>query len=263
MNKIKAIFFDIDGTLVSFKTHRVPEENIEALKELRRKGIKVFISTGRMIRMIGVVNGLEFDGYVANNGATCFDSCKHQIFSRPLPQSQLDALAERLEDKALPQFALSFMGNENYYLNTPSETASEIARQVNVAPPELMPVRDIIRKEIYQLCIYLQGKPLQRIMDTVLTGCEASSWNPLFADVNEKGITKQYGIDRMLEHYGIDLSQTMSFGDGANDIPMLKHTAVSVCMGNATPDVISASDYKTGTVDESGITEALVHYGLL
>ena len=45
---IKAVFFDIDGTLVSFKTHKVTRSNIEVLDALRKKGIKVFISTGRM-----------------------------------------------------------------------------------------------------------------------------------------------------------------------------------------------------------------------
>ena len=96
-----------------------------------------------------------------------------------------------------------------------------------------------------------------------LTGCEASVWNPLFADVNEKGVTKAYGIDKMLEICGIDLSNTLSFGDGGNDIPMLEHTALSVCMGNADSAVREASDYVTETVDEDGVATALVRLGVL
>lgn len=260
---VKAIFFDIDGTLVSFKTHKVPQDNIEALKELRNKGIKVFISTGRMLKMTSVVDGLEFDGYIANNGATCYDSNKKMIFHRPLPQDQLDAVAERLADKNKPQFALSFMGQDDYYINCHSKVAEEIARQINVAPPVLMPVDEIIKKEIYQFCIYVQGNELQPILDETLTKCDSSVWNALFADVNEKGITKQFGIDRMLEYFHMDISETMSFGDGANDIPMLKHTALSVCMGNANAEVENASDYKTGTVDNGGIVSALRHYSVL
>ena len=42
---IKAIFFDIDGTLVSFKTHKIPESTIQALHTLKAKGIKLFIAT--------------------------------------------------------------------------------------------------------------------------------------------------------------------------------------------------------------------------
>lgn len=44
---IKAIFFDIDGTLVSFKTHRMSENLKERLHELQAKGVKLFISSGR------------------------------------------------------------------------------------------------------------------------------------------------------------------------------------------------------------------------
>ena len=42
---VKAIFFDIDGTLLSMKTHRVPDSARRALEELRRKGIKLFLAT--------------------------------------------------------------------------------------------------------------------------------------------------------------------------------------------------------------------------
>ena len=44
---VKAIFFDIDGTLISFKTHKIPQSTIKALNELHNKGIKLFICTGR------------------------------------------------------------------------------------------------------------------------------------------------------------------------------------------------------------------------
>ena len=59
---IKAVFFDIDGTLVSFQTHEVPASTIEALAALRAKGVKVFIATGRQKGSINNLGSLEFDG---------------------------------------------------------------------------------------------------------------------------------------------------------------------------------------------------------
>ena len=44
---IKAIFFDVDGTLLSFRTHRVPDSAVEALQRVREKGVKLFIASGR------------------------------------------------------------------------------------------------------------------------------------------------------------------------------------------------------------------------
>ena len=44
---IKAAFFDIDGTLVSFNTHKIPDLSLDALKRLREAGVRLFIASGR------------------------------------------------------------------------------------------------------------------------------------------------------------------------------------------------------------------------
>ena len=68
-NKIKALFFDIDGTLVSFKTHSIPQSTVDAIHKVRKNGIKVFIATGRPIPFIDNINAIEYDGIVSANGA--------------------------------------------------------------------------------------------------------------------------------------------------------------------------------------------------
>ena len=70
---IKAAFFDIDGTLLSFKTHAMPESTKRALRALRERGIKTVISTGRS--MLELVDELKngFDAYITLNGQLCLD----------------------------------------------------------------------------------------------------------------------------------------------------------------------------------------------
>ena len=51
MKDIKALFLDIDGTLVSFQTHTVPASTVEALEEAHSKGVSIFISTGSGLRI--------------------------------------------------------------------------------------------------------------------------------------------------------------------------------------------------------------------
>ena len=67
---IKAIFFDIDGTLLSHTTGRVPESTEFAIHQLRKKGIRLFVATGRHKLEIEElpVNKLSFDGYITLNG---------------------------------------------------------------------------------------------------------------------------------------------------------------------------------------------------
>jgi hydroxymethylpyrimidine pyrophosphatase-like HAD family hydrolase len=88
-------------------------------------------------------------------------------------------------------------------------------------------------------------------------------WIEYFADVNLKGMNKQLGIDKMLEHFGIPLECAMAFGDGGNDIPMLQHVPYGVAMGNANDAVKAAAWYVTGDVDEGGLVNALEKFGLL
>ena len=87
---VKAIFFDIDGTLVSFQTHTVPESTREALRLLREKGIKVFIATGRpKTLMMDAVGDLDFDGYVTLNGAHCFTANHEDIYKGTIRKCRL------------------------------------------------------------------------------------------------------------------------------------------------------------------------------
>ena len=72
--KIKALFFDIDGTLVSFKTHKIPQSTVDALEQAKKNGVEVYISTGRPQLIINNLGQIEhlIDGYITTNGARCF-----------------------------------------------------------------------------------------------------------------------------------------------------------------------------------------------
>ena len=89
---IKAVFFDIDGTLVSFKTHVVPKSTLHAIELLRKKGIKVFIATGRHRSSINNLGDLEFDGYVTLNGGYVFAGKDDVIYKHSIPDKDIEAL---------------------------------------------------------------------------------------------------------------------------------------------------------------------------
>ena len=89
---VKAIFFDIDGTLVSFKTHRIPDSTLVALDLLRKKGIRLFIATGRQFYSIDNLGDLEFDGFVTLNGGYCITGDQQVIYRHPIEPSDIEAL---------------------------------------------------------------------------------------------------------------------------------------------------------------------------
>ena len=92
---------------------------------------------------------------------------------------------------------------------------------------------------------------------------EDEDWHPLFCDIGRIGGGKDVGMDAVLSRLGIPLEQTMAFGDGENDLEMLRHAAIGVTMGNSSQTVKNAADYVTDSVDEDGIANALAHFGLI
>lgn len=259
--RIKAVFFDIDGTLVSFGTHQVPQSTKDAIKQLRESGVKVFVATGRMLAMTTVLSDIEFDGFVTYNGSFCIDEHGEVIFKNTVPKKELEMLADWLENERIP---VSFMCRDEMYVNYLAPVVREVAELVHVSYPVVRPVREIIKEEdVFQLCVYADEPTLDRLLRDVLPDCEGSRWIDIFADVNMRGMNKSVGIDAMLRHYGIDLSESMAFGDGGNDISMLRHVGIGVAMGNSNDAVKASADYIADTVDNDGVVKALRHFGLV
>ena len=55
----------------------------------------------------------------------------------------------------------------------------------------------------------------------------------------------------------------MAFGDGENDLPMLRAAKHGVAMGNSPEFMLSGEFYVTDTVENDGVVTALQHFGLL
>lgn len=259
---IKAAFFDIDGTLVSFRTHTIPESTLQALDALRQRGIRVFIATGRPVYLIDNLGSLEHDGMITLNGNYCIDSHGAVIAHSPIPGEDVEAVLQRL--RSGDRFPCAFMTADRVYINYVNHRVEEIARMVQVAVPHVADLEKIAQRDaIYQINVYVEPNKEAELMRTVFTHCDSSRWNPDFSDINVRGIDKAAGIDRMIARHGITPEECISFGDGGNDIPMLRHAGIGIAMGNSSDDVKEAADYVTTSVDDSGIYHACRHFGLL
>lgn len=261
---IKALFFDIDGTLVPFGDHGVPAEVKEAVSELRRRGVKVFISTGRHLEWIDNLGDLETDGYVTVNGAMCVLADKKSvIFSRPIPSADLERLIDFGKTSDLcfvvvPEEGGIFINREDHYV-------SESSKLLNLPPIPIKHLSSARGKKIVQMMAF--GSQEERVagglFTEILTDCEPTSWNPLFCDIIPKGSNKSVGMAKMLEHFGIAPEESMAFGDGDNDIAMLRFAGIGVAMGNSADSVKEAADYVTSDVRDHGVLNAFRRFGLL
>lgn len=257
---IKAVFFDIDGTLVSFKTHEVPASTQEAIRLLQQKGIKVIVSTGRSINSIDHIKYLNFDGFITFNGGYCASREEDVLFRQAIDPKDIQSLVDY--SKANP-VSFSLMFERSVSINDVTPEIAGMYAHLNLPVPPLLDIQKLDTAAVLQTNIFIGPEDEPAFMEKVMPNSVASRWTRLFADINPKGQSKQLGVNIFCKHFGIDISETMAFGDGGNDITMLKHVAIGVAMGNANPEVIAIADYVTTDVDSDGIWNALKHFDIL
>ena len=143
---IKALFFDIDGTLVSFKTHQIPVSTIEALEAAKAKGIQIFISTGRPRIIINNLAALQerklIDGYITMNGAYCFVD-DTVIYKSPIPAAEVD---DKLLSRA--QSPLHTGGRTRYLRQSAGRTRNRDIQQTTQNRPH--PTQTLYRQPFGQ-----------------------------------------------------------------------------------------------------------------
>ena len=265
MQKIKAAFFDIDGTLLSFATRRVPASAARALQGMRDAGLRLFIASGRPPMYLTPLQkelDFRFDGYVLTNGQCCTDADGVPFYNQPLPAASVPALLRWLEEH--PNVVCTFCEADYVYDNRHSEAVNARCRAAGMGLPD-HPVEDPARaltRVTYQLNAYMPPD-LDVPFAAAVPGFKAVRWNDVFADIIPADGGKTEGMARMLARFGLTPAEAIAFGDGGNDMEMLRAAGIGVAMGNAAPAVQAAADYVTASVDEDGIWKAAQHFHLL
>lgn len=256
---IKAIFFDIDGTLVSFKTHMVPVATLRALELLRRHGVKLFIATGRHELLID--NAMDtgmFDGVVSLNGQ-CVRADGKIIHVNAMPAEDARAAARVCQEQGVTTI---FENVSALHVNAVTPRALEGAALINMRFPEPSDIMAATEEPVLQL-IFFGDTEQEAALLKHMPSCDATRWTHLLCDVIPRGGGKHIGIQKMLDYYGIGRDECMAFGDGENDISMLQYVGTGIAMGNASLEVKAAADYVTTGIDSGGLVKALNKFGLL
>ena len=257
---IKAVFFDIDGTLVSMETREIPASALNALKALRAKGIKTFVATGRHIKKLGGINEMyDFDGFVTLNGQYCFDKNGEELHKLVISPQDIKVAVDEAKKNDYPCYFVHSGGN---FINMTSEAVLGICSRLKLAIPPVEDPEIALGLDVYQLSVYLKQGEEHKIMDK-MKNSELARWNEDFIDIIPIGGGKHEGMRKMLEHHGLTMEESMTFGDGGNDISMLKAAKIGVAMGNASEKVKQSADYVTDSVENDGIEKALKHFGII
>ena len=255
---IKAVFFDIDGTLLSHKLKDVPASARRAIETLRAKGIRCLVATGRHreeIRRLPVEN-ICFDGYITLNGQLCTDAKGDAFFANPITGKAKERILEAFHSK---EMAMILVEKDTMYLNLINDRVRRAQADISTPIP---PIGAYSGKPLYQAIAYLNAAE-EAVFTESIPDCTVTRWNPDGIDIISAHGGKEAGIRVYLEKMGICREQTMAFGDAPNDLQMLSLSGIGVAMGNAAPEIKAQADYVTASVEEDGIEKALRHFGVI
>ena len=243
---IKAIFFDVDGTLLSHRTGRISPHTRACIRALRAGGTLVFLSTGRHILELRSlpVGEMAFDGYITLNGQLCLDSSQRQLSGTPLPPQAVQALADLFCADGPP---LALVEEERIYINRVTDAVRQAQAEIST----------------YQATAFCSRKEEPLLRALLPTGCKLARWSEGGVDIIPEAGGKAAGMRRFLTRFGLSRLECMAFGDAENDLDMLAYAGIGVAMGNASEAVKHAADYVTASVDEKGIEQALRHFRLI
>lgn len=254
---IKAAFFDVDRTLLDLSRGCVPESTRTAVKQLRSRGIKCVVATGRCLMELDrlPVRDMEFDGYITLNGQLCVDEHRKPYHASPIPQEEKETLVRMFNQHKLP---LMMVEQDRMYINYVDDLVRKVHGAILSKVPEL---GEYNGGTLYQVCGYLLHGVEE--LEQALPGCRTTRWHMGGIDIISKSGGKVAGIEAYMARCGIRREEVIAFGDGENDIEMLRFAGIGVAMGNAGAEVKANADYITADIGDDGIWKACRHFELV
>lgn len=268
MNKnIKLIIFDVDGTLIN-DDKKIISENIEVIKKLRDKGIKVVLNSGRtfnaMWRMRQALGLMDFDDYsICGTGAFIRRNADGKaIVSNPITEKDYNRITSLLDGE---EVQVSIHTKNYLYLNEEEPNRGFLVdqEQVGLAWLKFEKFSDI-EDGISRIALAAEPEVLDRIYKKHKRELE-KDYKLMRNEVHilkilNKNAGKSESLIKLLDILDIDKKEVMYFGDGMNDVKSLELAGVGVAMGSGRKEAKDAASYVIGNNNEASIAKFLREY---
>ena len=256
---IKAVFSDLDGTLLNSK-HEVSNFTVETVKKLKEKNIKFFIATGRSLTaMLPYYEKLGLDTEIISyNGGVVYNNNFEKIFEMTLDDAISRELIKTGREKNLYFHGFS---NEKWLLENYSEMAV-IYKGVTSLKENIVNF-DELKELNFNKFMYVNDeettqKMYKYIADRFGKEVYYGLSKPMFLEIMNPNVSKGKAVKFVLEKYNLLPEETMAFGDAENDLDMLSSVKYGTAMSNSKDDVKSHSKYITDhSNEEDGVAKHL------
>ncbi|MEG2699811.1 MAG: HAD family hydrolase [Hungatella sp.] len=263
MNR-KALFFDVDGTLLSEINHTVPDSTVSALSEARKQGHLVFINSGRVFCHIGPIRKLvEADGYLCGCGT-------HVIVEEEVLYAHRIAHDRGIQiKKDIVRYGFDGIleGKESCYCRRETSWIPEIEhlRTLLAQDGHLSPFG--WEEDCYEydkFCIWGdENSDRAGLFQSLQPDITIIDRGDDFYECVPAGHSKATAIAMILQKYGMSRSDAYVFGDSTNDLTMFEYAENAILMGNHSKELEPYATFITKTVEDDGIAYAMKKLGLI
>lgn len=280
--KQKLIFLDIDGTLLPPGEMAVPKSAVDAIHRAQANGHKVFLCTGRNLRMTEPLFHYGFDGFVCSAGG--YVGCDGKILvDLPMEPEQVQGLRDALgrcgaectlevrDDtyggiKMIERFAKLFPKKPGA-----ANSEAERWRKMMEFGMTIRPIEEYHGEPVYKIVFIAPNEEclseVKRLYEDQFVFCESRLGDEKGGIVNGELINRKFnkgtGIKAICEFLGCSLEDTIGFGDSDNDLQMTDVVGVSVCMANGSENLKKLCDRICPAVTEDGIAKEFAALGLI
>ena len=259
----KAVFFDIDGTLINIMEGRpqMTEPVRRAVRHLHEAGHHTFIASGRPFAYLDpeLTQGGDFDGFVLMNGALVLCGGR-QVFAAPLPRQTVKDIVALTEQCGV-EYILE--GAETVYLHPEFSQMFEFCHSIDIDTRPFVREFSLDEIDVYKLEFISREENGNGLFHRLLawpgmTGL-MDPYHKKNLELYAKSVTKGSGILHALDALGIPRQNSFAFGDGLNDIEMMQTVGTGIAMGNAQPEVKRIAGDVVPSVDEDGVAWGIEH----
>lgn len=260
----KAVFFDIDGTIVSDDSrHVILDSTKSAFKKLHERGIYTAINTGRTYFNVNEdIKQLGFDGFICGCGTHIIYKNK-ELYYRTIEKEECEYIVRLVRES---DAAVLYERRDKFFYDKKTRIIKGLQELTDVYKNQGKDISNETSDDDFSFDKFVIWYDKKTDLEHFKKGIEGRfdfiSRGSGFAELVPCGCSKGKAAEEFAAYLGISRENTYAAGDSLNDLPMIQAVGNSISIGKES-ELYKYAAYAAGDFYSGGLSEGLEHFGLI